>query len=621
MKNEIIYDIEIFKKMALVSFLDDAGKFVSIIKTGQPDTRILRLDEVVGYVDDIRQSLKFATMINNPNYLLIGANNHHYDDLLLKDLLLSQTTTDLKNLKAKSDVIVSGSKDAPRPDFEFATFDVFEQMPMGFSLKKWEAMAGLSVLESDINFDYNDEFTDAQILDVLKYNLQDVKSTSELYKFRHVYFSGKKLLVKNYGEQNSERLSNGTIASRYLMGRGSLLGFEPETPLISDELPPEAQDFLKMALKTSPIIDQQPNKKAKNDYIKNHKIKSTLQLEAFDNVVTFGFGGLHSAKGHIKKTAKTERPIYDIISRENVYQLDVTSMFPSIIIANNLLGIATKKYENLVKDRIKNKATGNPLAQSQKIIINSVYGLLRLKGSPLFNPKSAIFVNVFGQSAIFTLANRLYQNLNVEILQINTDGVTFCAKNNSTLKTCDIMDIVKGWEHDFSLGLELDTFKKLIQADVNNYIADFGDHFKLKGGSISQGIKRDNTKASGAVIVQKMIFNKLVYDSDPLDVLKKASLIDLCFTLSTNKTTLSSGRIVNEQGQPLAQRVNRVIATTDGTTYLKEKKGGGVGGKFPDAPEKMALMNNDLQGCSIPKNIDYNYYMDLYAKKIKKWGL
>ena len=50
----------------------------------------------------------------------------------------------------------------------------------------------------------------------------------------------------------------------------------------------------------------------------------------FDNDVQFGFGGLHGAHKRIKRA-------------ENVKLLDVTSMYPNIILLLNVLGTATEK--------------------------------------------------------------------------------------------------------------------------------------------------------------------------------------------------------------------------------------------------------------------------------------
>lgn len=76
---------------------------------------------------------------------IIAFNNHNYDDFLIDDILQQRPT---EYIKMKSDVIVSGKR--PRQGFVWWSYDLSEALPLGFSVKKYEAMAGLSVEESSI---------------------------------------------------------------------------------------------------------------------------------------------------------------------------------------------------------------------------------------------------------------------------------------------------------------------------------------------------------------------------------------------------------------------------------------------------------------------------------------
>ena len=71
-----------------------------------------------------------------------------------------------------------------------------------------------------------------------------------------------------------------------------------------------------------------------------NKEKGSVTIHEFGNEIQFGFGGLHGAHTSIKKA-------------KNVKLLDVTSMYPNIIILLKILGEhATEKYKSILEKRI-----------------------------------------------------------------------------------------------------------------------------------------------------------------------------------------------------------------------------------------------------------------------------
>ena len=345
---------------------------------------------------------------------IIAFNNHNYDDFLIDDILQQRPT---EYIKMKSDVIVSGKR--PRQGFDWWSYDLSETLPLGFSVKKYEAMAGLSVEESSIPFDYDGEFTKSQIMDVVKYNNQDLKAELDLYNTRATYFDGKDILVDEYGTEKMHRYSNTTISAYYLMGNDKLDKFTPDNPKIYG-VPEKVDEFLNNALEASPRVSK-GDTAAIRQKLKANEWGNEV-TSAFGQVFVWGWGGLHSATGEIylTKTGK-QRVRYFPVDETGVQQWDVASMFPNIIIRDNLLGSKTDKYKKLVDERLENKKKGLAVAGAQKIVVNAVYGALRLQTSKLFNPYSAIAVNVSGMVALYNLAGRLADY--GTIIQTNTDGI------------------------------------------------------------------------------------------------------------------------------------------------------------------------------------------------------
>ena len=605
---KLFYDIEVFEKMNLVGLLDEDGKGYVIVNAPNLPSNVFEVDGVQIYLNVGKVRERANESLLNGDYVFVGFNNKAYDNFLIEDILQNRPTN---YIKLKSDSVI---KKRPSQFIDFLNLDTKEQMQPGFSLKKFESMSGMAVEESSIPFDYKDVFTIEQILEVCHYNIQDLRATIKLYKTRKDYFDGKELLVKEYStSKTSINYSNGSTAASYLMGRDKLENFEPEDPDIYG-VPTGVKLFLENALKVSPEISHLKTKAEREKVMR--KEWTSLVMEDHGMVYTWGFGGLHSAKGRIETNKRgTKKIVYDVVDETDVQQWDSGSHFPNIMLRDNLLGQVTNKFRNLVKERLKNKALGNPLAGTQKIIINSVYGLLRLQSSKLYNPKSAIRVNVSGMVAIYNLANHL--DLVGNVYQVNTDGIAFKPSPDVTQETLD--NIKQRWEDEFKLQLEVSSFKRLIQRDVNNYIAvKQNDKLKLKGGAVGQANGVDVTKASKPTIIDHMLVEKLVYDRPFITTVQEGEFRDYCFTLKSMKSSTQTGKMVDENGKVFDNEVNRTYATKSGGKVLKEKVGDLENAKFPDTPEQMSIANYELPK-EPPADLDYSYYIELAEKKLESW--
>lgn len=605
---KLFYDIEVFEKMNLVGLLDEEGKGYVIVNSPNLPSNVFEVDGVQIYLNVGKVRERANESLTCGDYVFVGFNNKAYDNFLIEDILQNRP---INYIKLKSDSVI---KKRPSQFIDFLNLDTKEQMQPGFSLKKFESMSCMMVEESSIPFDYKDEFTIEQILDVCHYNIQDLRATIKLYKTRKDYFDGKELLVKEYGtSKTSINYSNGSTAASYLMGRDKLENFEPEDPEIYG-VPTGVKLFLENALKVSPEISHLKTKAEREKAMR--KEWTSLVMEAHGMVYTWGFGGLHAAKGRIETNKRgTKKIVYDVVDETDVQQWDSGSHFPNIMLRDNLLGPVTNKFRNLVTERLKNKALGNPLAGTQKIIINSVYGLLRLQSSKLYNPKSAIRVNVSGMVAIYNLADEL--DLVGNVYQVNTDGIAFKPYPDVTQETLD--NIKQRWEDEFKLQLEVSSFKRLIQRDVNNYIAvKQNDKLKLKGGAVGQANGVDVTKASKPTIIDHMLVEKLVYNRPFIITVQEGEFRNYCFTLKSMKSSTQTGKMVDENGKVFNNEVNRTYATKTGGKVLKEKVGDLENAKFPDTPEQMSIANYEL-----PKepsaDLDYSYYIELAEKKLESW--
>ena len=85
------------------------------------------------------------------------------------------------------------------------------------------------------------------------------------------------------------------------------------------------------------------------------KDKGSITVHEFDCAIEFGYGGLHGVHKHIKRA-------------ENVKLLDVTSLYPNIILNINALGSATAKYKEILDKRIEVLKLADPFTTRHWLI-------------------------------------------------------------------------------------------------------------------------------------------------------------------------------------------------------------------------------------------------------------
>lgn len=192
----------------------------------------------------------------------------------------------------------------------------------------------------------------------------------------------------------------------------------------------------------------------------------------------FGVGGIHGSLERKRIIATDEWLIRDI---------DVAALYPSIAIQNNLapahLGEAfTRIYSELPKERKKwQKEKGKKCAEanSLKLASNGVYGKSNSEYSVFYDPQFTMTITINGQLMLCMLAERLITVPTLQILAINTDGITYYIHRNYEPQA---VAYCKEWEALTRLMLEDVSYSRVWLRDVNNYIAEGMDgSLKLKG--------------------------------------------------------------------------------------------------------------------------------------------
>ena len=188
----------------------------------------------------------------------------------------------------------------------------------------------------------------------------------------------------------------------------------------------------------------------------------------------FGTGGIHGSVESQTVTSDEDWIIED---------WDVASYYPNLAIKNNLapahLGATfCTIYEDVYQQR-KSHAKGTAENAMLKLALNGVYGDSNSKYSPFYDPQFTMAITINGQLSLCMLAEALMKLPTLEMIQINTDGVTVRyprVYKEWVHATC------AWWEQLTKLELEDVEYSRMFVRDVNNYIGEYTDgKLKRKG--------------------------------------------------------------------------------------------------------------------------------------------
>lgn len=178
----------------------------------------------------------------------------------------------------------------------------------------------------------------------------------------------------------------------------------------------------------------------------------------------FGTGGIHGSV--TKQTIRSDEEFL-------ITDLDVTSYYPSIAIANRLapahLGdLFCDIYADVMAQRLGFKK-GTPEYAMLKLALNGVYGDSNNAYSPFYDSQYTMAITVNGQLLLCMLAESLMATVpRLQMVQINTDGMTIRAPRSAQLQ---IDAACKYWQEMTRLKLESANYDFMYIRDVNNYIA------------------------------------------------------------------------------------------------------------------------------------------------------
>jgi hypothetical protein len=314
------------------------------------------------------------------------------------------------------------------------------------------------------------------------------------------------------------------------------------------------------------------------NYLKSQIISDTkgvfkdlhATVDGFD--FHFGTGGIHGSVSSCTVESNDKWVIKDY---------DVASYYPNLAIVNRVYPEhLSEQFCDIYKDVYEQRKTykkGTPENAMLKLALNGVYGDSNNAYSPFYDPAYTMTITLNGQLLLCMLAEQLMKIIGLEMIQINTDGLTVRMPRSAEPL---VEPIIEWWQRHTLLELEDVTYSRMFIRDVNNYIAKKTDgKLKNKGAYVHLSAARnkpDPNRVLGwhqnhsALIVPKAAEAALVHGADIETFIREHRYL-YDFMLRTRKPRGAGAHIVwSKDGlDHPAQNVTRYLVTKEGGALIK----------------------------------------------------
>ena len=477
--NDWLYDIETFPNVFTIAF--------------EHAESLLRFSfEISNRKNDSQNIVLFLQHLKDNNARLVGFNNLGFDYPVLHTLI-RMGQSDAATLYNKAQSIISSQDTVDRWNHQVYPSDRFITQIDLFKIHHFDNKAratGLKALEfnmrsesiEDLPFKVGSILNSDQI-DVLKrYNAHDVAETKKFYKHTLDMIRFREKLCDLYPEKDWLNFNDTKIGKEFFAMELQKAGVECYEYGLDGRQPKQTnRNVIRLSDAILPWITfKQPEFNRVMNWLKEQEIVETkgvfndlvATINGFDFV--FGLGGIHGSMESVVVESDVDSIIID---------LDVTSYYPNLAIVNgfypehlgkNFVSIYKRLFEQ--RKQYDKKSAENAML---KLALNGVYGDSNNKFSIFYDPLFTMSITLNGQLLLCMLAEALIDIEELQLIQINTDGLTIRVPRS---KQSNIQDLRQWWEKITGLQLEEAIYSKMFVRDVNNYIAVYEDgRVKRKG--------------------------------------------------------------------------------------------------------------------------------------------
>jgi len=513
----VIHDLETYPNCFLAGFIFPDGRRATF--------------QISDRVNEIEALIHTLIWLKDNNYIMVGFNSLGFDYHILHRLLnspmtfsamvASQMAQDIINSQNDDKVYPINFTDRIIPQLDLYLMNHFDNAAKRTSLKKLEFNLRMSSIE-DLPFPIRTLTYDE--MDILRYYLDhDLDATL-------LFFN----VCKEQIDLRIELKAQGLVTGDTLNMSDVKLGEQFFVTRMGRD------EFYINGKKKQSTVKVLSIKDVILPYIKYNRREFNIMLEAFKSTTwvdgqefnwpsvtvngveyVYGRGGIHAS--NVAKEYKSD-------DEGLIIDLDVTSMYPSIAIVNNikpqhLSDRFNTEYSALKSERVKH-GKNTAINKVLKLGLNGVFGNSGNPYSIFFDNKYLMSTTVNGQLLITLLIDKLIDIPNLVMIQANTDGVTFKVPS----MYLPLVEAIKAeWQTLTKLDLEEARYSRFICRDVNNYIGVYDSgKVKAKGAYwFPESIKDYDgqwSKNYSAMIIPKIARKVLVDKADAQDELFKAVL-------------------------------------------------------------------------------------------------
>lgn len=541
--------------------------------------------------------------------IFVGYNSRQYDVGIFKGLL------DGMNVGFVNDKIIKEGKkvfQVVRNAKNYQLYD-YDTIIKDKSLKVCECFMGDDIRETEVDFNIDRPLTEIEVQQTLFYNFHDVKELKKVLTYNWEDFEGQLDIIDLY-HLPLENISK----TKVQLAAKVLNAIQQHT--MDDEFDIRLPETIEISDKYKFIPEWYLNPKnwRYKEHLRSEDDQHNNQLCCIVAGIphVFAWGGCHGADD--------EQAIFEGI----LLHADVSSMYPTTDIEYELLSrkfMNPDDFREMRDFRLKLKAEKNPKNKALKPMINGIYGASKDRNSPIYDPLMANLTCIFGQLFILDLIDKLEPYC--RLLQTNTDGI-FVLCDNEEMKN-KVIEITNQVGERLRMEFEIDEYSKLIQKDVNNYIAVMKNgELECKGAMVKFNKPLDNdTSILNDAVRNYLVSGKPVEETinECNELIKFQKVVKLSAkykeVLYGNGISNKDGKISSIDGELLKGKVHRVFASkkaTDGGIYKsKIEKGVKSYEKFANTPDHLFIDNSDIHNTEIPDYLDKDFYIKEAKKRIE----
>jgi hypothetical protein len=613
------------------------------------DTSDTRVFEISKRKNDAVKLYKTLVWLSQSKKILVGYNNLGFDYPTIKYFISIYDKYSGEELASKiykfaNDLIKKSSTSSNiKAPFHISQLDLmklhhFDNKAKRVSLKILEFNMRSQNIE-DLPFKPGITIKDDQIDTLLSYNTHDVKETVKFFhhskdaiKFREELSIKYKENMLNYSDmrigkqffiRNLEEKLGKDICFKDGKPRQTIRNYIDFSKIIFDCVQFRTPEF--KALRN--YLSKQYTNDMKKVFVHIPKdelgelanvmdisksgVAHSLHIKYKDFTFYLGTGGLHGS---------VESCFYEPDDEYIIYDVDVASYYPSIVVQNKLypehLGVEFADIYNDIRKLRFSYPKGTPENKMLKLALNAAgFGDTNNQYSPFYDYQMTITITSNGQLMLCMLAESLMVDIeSLELIQANTDGLTVRFHKSSEAK---FFDILKSWEDITGMELEKVPYSHMWIRDVNNYVAKTYDGKVKKIGAYKDDLEWHQNHS--ALVVPKAVEAYLI-DNIPLDVFIKNHTDKFDFMLSLkaardSKLVLEKVEGLKKEYEELQSTIRYYIANTKDT--LKK-----VMPPIGDNKEDRIIGINVGYSVKICNDIDQFSFEDLdygfYIKEAKK---